>query len=88
MATTAGPRILILTREQLLYTLTEVAEIEHNLMCCYLCAAFTMKGGEEEGLATRQAEAVGRWRRRARRSPRLRGRSRARGRGSVRGWWT
>ena len=31
--------IEIRSREQLFYTLTEAAEIEHNLMCCYLYAA-------------------------------------------------
>ncbi len=38
MDTGTGARVRIGTREQLLYTLTEVAEIEHNLMCCYLYA--------------------------------------------------
>ena len=51
------------TREQLFYTLTEAAEIEHNLMCCYLYAAFSMKAGPADGLPSGQAEAVGRWRR-------------------------
>jgi CDGSH-type Zn-finger protein/uncharacterized Fe-S cluster protein YjdI len=31
------------SREQLLYLLHEAAEIEHNLMCCYLYAAFSLK---------------------------------------------
>ena len=50
------------TREQLFYTLTEAAEIEHNLMCCYLYAAFSMKD-EADGLSFEQAETVARWRR-------------------------
>ncbi|MFC4292576.1 ferritin-like domain-containing protein [Sphingorhabdus arenilitoris] len=58
----ANPTIRIETREQLLYTLTEAAEIEHNLMCCYLYAAFSMKTGEDEGLNAEQSEAVKRWR--------------------------
>ena len=32
----AEPAIRIESREQLLYLLAEAAEIEHNLMCCYL----------------------------------------------------
>jgi hypothetical protein len=31
------------SREQLLYWLHEAAEIEHQLMCCYLYAAFSLK---------------------------------------------
>jgi CDGSH-type Zn-finger protein/uncharacterized Fe-S cluster protein YjdI len=58
-----GYEIKIETREQLLYTLTEAAEIEHNLMCCYLYAAFSMKSDEGEGLTADQLKAVTRWRR-------------------------
>lgn len=63
MATTQPDGIRIETREQLLYTLTEAAEIEHNLMCCYLYAAFSMKSGEAEGLTADQAKAVAGWKR-------------------------
>jgi len=31
------------SREDLIYLLAEAAEIEHNLMCCYLFAAFSLK---------------------------------------------
>jgi CDGSH-type Zn-finger protein/uncharacterized Fe-S cluster protein YjdI len=51
------------TREQLVHTLYEAAELEHNLMCTYLYAAFSLKAGESEGLSAREAEAVARWRR-------------------------
>lgn len=61
--TQTPPSIRIETREQLLYTLTEAAEIEHNLMCCYLYAAFSMKQDEAEGLSADDLEVVGRWRR-------------------------
>ncbi len=30
-------------REQLIHVLTEAAEIEHNLLCSYLYAAFSLK---------------------------------------------
>lgn len=50
------------SREQLLYALYEAAELEHNLMCTYLYAAFSLKSGEAEGLSARESEAVSRWR--------------------------
>jgi hypothetical protein len=53
---------MIDTREQLIHTLTEAAEIEHNLLCSYLYAVFSMKRAEEPGLSDGQAEAVERWR--------------------------
>lgn len=49
-------------REQLIHVLTEAAEIEHNLLCSYLYAAFSMKRGVEEGLTSAEAAAVSRWR--------------------------
>ena len=50
------------TREQLLNALAEAAEIEHNLMCCYLYAAFSLKEGLDEGLSVDELAAVKRWR--------------------------
>lgn len=49
------------SREQLIHTLYEAAELERNLMCTYLYAAFSLKS-EEEGLSAVESEAVGRWR--------------------------
>lgn len=51
------------SREQLLFNLYEAAELEHTLMCTYLYAAFSLKGGEADGLSAKEAEAVARWRR-------------------------
>jgi hypothetical protein len=51
-----------MVREQLIHVLTEAAEIEHNLLCSYLYAAFSLKRGVEEGLAAPEAAAVARWR--------------------------
>jgi CDGSH-type Zn-finger protein/uncharacterized Fe-S cluster protein YjdI len=51
------------TRERLLHALYEAAELEHNLMCTYLYAAFSLRSGVEEGLSEREAETVARWRR-------------------------
>jgi CDGSH-type Zn-finger protein/uncharacterized Fe-S cluster protein YjdI len=50
------------SREQLLYLLHEASEIEHNLMCCYLYAAFSLKGADARW-SPRQADAVARFRR-------------------------
>ena len=51
-----------ITRERALHALYEAAELEHNLMCTYLYAAFSLKDGEAEGLAADEAAAVSRWR--------------------------
>ena len=51
----------LLQREVLLHALYEAAELEHNLMCTYLYAAFSLKDGPAEGLSAPQAAAVGRW---------------------------
>lgn len=45
-----------------MHLLAEAAEIEHNLMCTYLYAAFSLKRAAPE-FSVREAEAVGRWRR-------------------------
>ncbi len=54
---------MIKTREQLIHVLTEAAEIEHNLLCSYLYAVFSMKRAGEPGLTDKQADAVESWRR-------------------------
>jgi CDGSH-type Zn-finger protein/uncharacterized Fe-S cluster protein YjdI len=51
------------TREALLHALYEAADLEHNLMCTYLYAAFSLKDGEAEGLSADEAAIVARWRR-------------------------
>lgn len=51
------------SREQLLHSLYEAAELEHCLMCTYLYAATSLKTSVEEGLSAEQAEATNRWRR-------------------------
>jgi CDGSH-type Zn-finger protein/uncharacterized Fe-S cluster protein YjdI len=53
--------ILTPTREQLVHSLYEAAELEHNLMCTYLYAAFSLKEASE-GLSPEEAQAVARWR--------------------------
>ena len=49
-------------REFLINALYEASELEHNLMCTYLYAAFSLKGGEADGLSAAEAAAVKRWR--------------------------
>ncbi len=56
------PHIDVRTREELIFLLAEAAEIEHNLMCCYLFAAFSLKT-EADGLTPEQAKVVAGWRR-------------------------
>jgi CDGSH-type Zn-finger protein/uncharacterized Fe-S cluster protein YjdI len=51
------------SRESLLHALYEAAELEHNLMCTYLYAAFSLKDSAAEGLTDGEAAAVARWRR-------------------------
>ncbi len=53
----AGP-----SREQLIHALYEAAELEHNLMCTYLYAAFSLKSAGE-GLSPAEEDAASRWRR-------------------------
>jgi CDGSH-type Zn-finger protein/uncharacterized Fe-S cluster protein YjdI len=53
----------LMTREGVLNALYEASELEHNLMCTYLYAAFSLRDGEGEGLSTEEAVAVRRWRR-------------------------
>lgn len=48
------------TRELLLHLLTEAAELEHNLMCTYLYAAFSLKSADE--LPPEHAAIVAGWR--------------------------
>lgn len=50
------------SREQLLSALAEAAEIEHNLMCCYLYAMFSLKSSAAEGVGSAELVAIDSWR--------------------------
>lgn len=50
------------SREQLWGVLFEAAEIEHNLMCCYLYAMFSLKDSVDEGVSEEELAAIKRWR--------------------------
>ncbi|HUQ25692.1 MAG TPA: ferritin-like protein [Burkholderiales bacterium] len=49
-------------REQLIHLLAEAAELEHNLLCCYLYAAFSLKRRGDAGLSDSESTAVEQWR--------------------------
>ena len=49
-------------REAVLHALYEAAELEHNLMCTYLYAAFSLRTDAADGLAPDELEAAERWR--------------------------
>ncbi len=49
------------SRERLIHALYEAAELEHNLMCTYLYAAFSLKS-DGEGMSAKEQDAVARWR--------------------------
>lgn len=53
---------MIRSREHLLHVLAEAAELEHNLLCSYLFAAFGLKQGVDEDLEPHELAAVERWR--------------------------
>ncbi|MGE0233381.1 MAG: ferritin-like domain-containing protein [Flavobacteriaceae bacterium] len=55
------PAIRVEDREELIYMLAEAAAIEHNVMCCYLYAIWSLKRGERDGLTPVQAETVRAW---------------------------
>lgn len=50
------------SREQLMHLLAEATELEHNLLCSYLFAMFSMKESAEEDLEPHELAAVRRWR--------------------------
>jgi CDGSH-type Zn-finger protein/uncharacterized Fe-S cluster protein YjdI len=50
------------SREALVHRLYEAAELEHNLMCTYLYAAFSLRDADD-GLSADEAAATARWRR-------------------------
>lgn len=57
------PPINVHSREQLLYTLTEAAEIEHNLMCCYLYAAWSLKTEPDDDVDVDTRAEITKWQR-------------------------
>lgn len=62
MTSVASEPVPVSNRDQLIYLLTEAAEIEHCLMCCYLYAAFSLKQSTDEELSEDELAEVIRWR--------------------------
>jgi hypothetical protein len=54
--------VRIENRAQLIYLLTEAAELEHEILCCYLFASFSMKEDCSEGVTDEQLASIRRWR--------------------------
>ena len=54
--------VRIENRAQLIYLLTEAAELEHGIMCCYLSAALSIKKDVAEGIAEEHLPIVRKWR--------------------------
>lgn len=54
--------VRIENRAQLIYLLTEAAELEHEILCCYLFASFSMKADTSEGVTPEQLASIQRWR--------------------------
>ena len=54
--------VRIENRAQLVYLLTEAAELEHGIMCSYLFAVFSIKGNVEEGVTEEHLSIIRRWR--------------------------
>ena len=50
-------------REELIFVLSEAAELEHSLTCAYLFAAWSLKVDRDEGLTDEQLQAVRGWER-------------------------
>ncbi|HEU5424659.1 MAG TPA: ferritin-like protein [Nitrolancea sp.] len=55
--------IVIETREELIYLLSEASQLEHMILCEYLYAAFSLKRGADEGITPEQLEMTKRWER-------------------------
>jgi hypothetical protein len=55
--------VRIENRAQLIYLLTEAAELEHGIMCCYLFSAFSIKRDVSEDVTEDQLAVMNRWRR-------------------------
>src|SRR5947207_11393486 len=61
MTMTQENPIVIEDREELIFMLSEAAELEHMIMCQYLYAAFSLKRDVSEGITAEQLEAIKRW---------------------------
>lgn len=59
----AEPELRVHSRDQLVFLLTQAAELEHGLMCEYLFAQWTLKRSTDEGVTEAQLERIRGWER-------------------------
>ncbi len=59
---TLEPPVRIENRTQLVYLLSEAAELEHGISCCYLFAGFSLKSSTKEGVSDQQLQMIEDWR--------------------------
>ena len=62
VARVTAPNIRVEHRESLAFALSEAAELEHGLLCCYLYTAFSIGPRCERRHGAEQAAAIARWR--------------------------
>jgi CDGSH-type Zn-finger protein/uncharacterized Fe-S cluster protein YjdI len=62
VARVSVPKIRVEHRESLAFALSEAAELEHGLLCCYLYTAYSIGPRCERRYRPEQAAAIARWR--------------------------
>ena len=55
------PNLVVESREQLVYLLSQACELEHGLMCEYLFAQFSLKRSTDEGVTEEQLARIQAW---------------------------
>lgn len=58
---TTKPPLPVESREQLVYLLTQAAELEQGVLCEYLFALYSLKRDPQDGLGSQQLAQVARW---------------------------
>src|SRR5262247_3429220 len=60
-APTTQPPLLVESRDQLVYLITQACELEQGVLCEYLFALYSLKRDPQDGLASQQHAQVARW---------------------------
>jgi len=63
------PPLLVESREQLVYLITQACELEQGVLCEYLFALYSLKRDPQDGLSSQQLAQVARWGQTSPRSP-------------------
>ena len=58
---TTEPPLLVESREQLVYLITQACELEQGVLCEYLFALYSLKRDPQDGLGSQQLAQVARW---------------------------